>query len=204
MKPISLTLSLFAIFAVFTSCKKEPCVDAEAFESLRQEMVQWYPDTTNTRFVVADRNSITQSMSMQYYYFDSQNIYTDDCGNSYGQYNLSLWYQTSVSPFSFTVNVRGSGNPNDGFYIEIMYNRYIGQYAYRMMQYDLNTKTSRQSDVIVTETDTDSLYGKVLEIQFLNVEQPTQIEKIWYSETYGLYRFADQQGNEYTVLRFDE
>lgn len=197
-KPILLTIRLLVLFGfifAFSTCKNDPCLDLLKLESQRQEMVSWYPDTTQTRFLIVDRNGISQSMNLNYYYFQTENTFEDDCGNIYGSYDLTLNYRTSVSPLNFTVNIRGSGNPADGFYISVNYYKYIGNWVSRTANYDLETHQSRNSDVEINRIIYDNLYGDALEIVFKNTLYPTDIEKIYFAQHFGLISFSDKQGN---------
>ena len=190
-------LTIIGFIVAFSTCKKDPCLDLVKLEELRQEMVSWYPDTTQTHFTIVDRNGISQSMNMHYYYHSSENTYSDDCGNNYGSFDLTLDYSMSVSPLGFTVNVRGSGNPFDGFYISIKYFKGLGDWVSRTAEYDLTTDHSRSEDVEINYIIGDSIYGDVLEIIFKNTTLPTEIEKIYFAKQFGIIRFSDKQGNEF-------
>jgi hypothetical protein len=199
-KPITLTIRALALIGfIFTisNCKKDPCLDLIKLESLRQEMVSWYPDTTQTRFIIVDRNGISQSMTLSFYYYQTENSVEDDCGNKYGSYDLTLNYRTSVSPLNFTINIRGSGNPADGFYISTNYYKYIGNWVSRTADYDLETEQSRTSNVEIKRIMYDNLYGDALEVVFKNTMYPTDIEKIYFAQHYGLISFTDKQGNTF-------
>ena len=188
-KPIILTIRVLALFGfvfALSTCKNEPCLDLAKLESLRQEMVRWYPDTTQTRFIIVDRHGISQSMTLSYYYFQTENTVEDDCGNKYGSYDLSLNYRTSVSPLNFTVNIRGSGNSADGFYISVNYYKYLGNWVSRTADYDLETNQSRNSDVEINRIMYDNLFGDALEVIFKNSVYPTDIEKIYFAQHFGL------------------
>ena len=201
MRHFILTASMFLALLAMVSCKKDPCLDLPKLEQLRQEMVSWYPDTTTTTFLVTDRNGISQSLAMYYYYFATDQVIEDDCGNTYGSFDFSAQYRTSVSPYNFYISIRGSGIPDDGFYININYDRYSDYWASRTAQYDLDTDQSRGSDAEITYFTGDSVYGDFIEVVFLNTIEPTEIERIWFSKGYGIFRFADKQGNIFDVSR---
>lgn len=202
-KHFILIVSILPALLMMVSCKKDPCLDLTKLEQLRQEMVSWYPDTTYTSLLVTDRNGISQSMTYFSYYFDSERVIEDDCGNTYGSYDFSIQYRTTVSPYNFYISIRGSGIPDDGFYININYDKYSDFWASRTAQYDLDTDQSRGSDSEITYFSGDSVYGDFIQVVFLNTIEPTEIKTIWFSKGYGLFRFEDAQGNVYNISRLN-
>ena len=95
-------------FLVLYSCTKEPCLDIPKLDQYTELTKNWFVDESIGNTTFTDKNGINQTLVKQTSdYFASENVIEDDCGNTYGSFNYSIQYLTSLSNIHFSVDIGG-------------------------------------------------------------------------------------------------
>jgi hypothetical protein len=197
-------ISLMAISQVLLmpSCGNEDCLDLNQLDLLKTEMEEWLIDTTGHHITFRDQNNIRQTLVLTDYSSNHYDVIVeDDCGNTYGSWDYSAQYSMSVSPLNFMVNIRGSGNGDDGFYIEMIYFRTLGEFIRHAAVFDLINDESGDSKVRISYKDSMMVeginYPGVLEFWFTEPGTPNDLEEIFFAKEKGIIMFKDWSGNQF-------
>src|SRR5690554_648233 len=122
MKPLQLTnkLAMATLVLLACSCDPDPCLDLYALDQLTAETQEWFLDESVGNQILTDKNGISQTLILGQTYANSHdNSVEDACGNTYGSFDFSIHYHTSISPLTFMVDIRGDAITENGFYLKI-------------------------------------------------------------------------------------
>ena len=195
-------LVLLIILVCTLSCKKEPCINIEELDELAKETKEWYTDENIVNQNITDQNGVSQTLKVSNAHSrESDFSYSDNCGNDYGSFSFSIQYQTSISPLNFSVDVRGDGNPNSGFHLELFIYDKNGNSINRTT-YDFKTKTCRESNATVEILNqyiiNSTTYNGVMKITF-NSANSNEVKTVFYAKQFGVIKFIKGNGNEFQI-----
>jgi len=203
MKQLLLKISLLLLVLFHSACSDDDdCLNIEHLDQLSATAKQWYVDPALGNRDLIDSNGITQTLvvahSDEYIVPDAVE---DDCGNIYGSFDYSVSFMPSLSAFSFNIKIHGSGISEDDFYL--LMNIYYANGAEKKARYDFNTRKSHDNQAqisILNEWQVlNHTYQNVMEIKFTPTQIPSDIQKIYYAQSFGIVEYIDNSGVSYQV-----
>jgi len=204
MKNIRLPGNLLIIILLFiSSCRNEPCLDIAGLDKRVEEVKEWYVLDTIGNSTIIDTYGMSQTLkisSRNTHYSDD--IIEDDCGNTYGSWYFSIQYNTSLSPINFMVDINGSGNDADGFYLKLTITN-TKTVAHKSTTYDFVSERCRENNATVNYIDKITIFGKdyseILEIEFNEALSTNDVKTVYYAKGYGIIMFKLLNGNMFKV-----
>ncbi|MFW5892412.1 MAG: hypothetical protein ACOCUQ_03310 [Bacteroidota bacterium] len=204
-KHIPLKNSWIIVFLlVFVSgCFEEDCLDIEKLDQRTEEMKLWYVPDSMIHKTLVDTFGMSQTLTMtelNTHHWDD--IVEDDCGNTYGSTYFSVQYNTSLSPLHFMVDIQGSGNDADGFYLQLRVTN-TNSHKHQTSTYDFVTKECREKNAradILKQTNIGStIYDTILKIEFEKTFSANDVKSVYYAQGTGLVKFELENGNVFWV-----
>lgn len=196
-------LAILLFLLLVLGCKKEPCLNITELDKYSAKTKEWFVNDSIGNQKLTDINGIKQTLIVSSRYSSThENMVEDDCGNTYGSFNFSIQYNTSLSPLHFMVDIYGSGLPEDGFYLKMtITNTSIGKNKSTI--YDFVKETSRDKNATIEFLEQviimNKEYHDVLKINFKNTFSQNDVRSIYYSKGYGIIKFATENGNEFEI-----
>lgn len=194
-------LSLFLL--IFLGCVKEPCLNIHELDKQTAQTKEWFVNDSIGNQKITDENGISQTLIVSSLYSDfHENIVEDDCGNTYGSFDFSIQYNTSLSPLNFMIDIRGSGLSEDGFYLTMTITN-TNTVEHKSTTYDFVTETCRENNATIVFIEQiytlNKVYDDVLKISFNNTFSTNDVKTVYYSKGYGIIKFVKENGNEFEI-----
>ena len=196
-------LTLLFLFMFILGCKKEPCLDIPKLDRQTALTKEWFVNDSIGNQIITDANGISQtfivsSLNSNFH----ENMMGDDCGNTYGSFDFSIQYNTSLSSLHFMVNIHGSGLPEDGFYLRMSITN-TNTVKNKSTTYDFVTETCRENNATIVFIAqilvSNKEYSDVLKITFNNASSSNDVKTVYYSKGYGIIKFVEENGNEFEI-----
>lgn len=196
-------LAILLLLLLVFGCKKEPCLNITELDKHSAKTKEWYVNDSIGNQILTDINGIKQTLIVSSRFSSThENIVEDDCGNTYGSFNFSIQYNTSLSPLHFMVDIYGSGLPEDGFYLKMTITN-ISISKNKSTIYDFVKETSRDKNATVEFIEQVTLinreYHDVLKINFNNIFSLNDVRSVYYSKGFGIIKFVTENGNEFEI-----
>jgi len=205
MKNLQLKNNLFLLVLLFLifGCIKEPCLNIPELDRQSATTIEWFVNDSIGNQTITDNNGITQTLKVSSLYSDfHENMVEDDCGNTYGSFDFSIQYNTSLSPLNLMVDIHGSGLSEDGFYLKITITN-TNTVEHKSTTYDFVTETCRENNATILFIEQlqilNKKYNDVLKISFNNTFSPNDVKTVFYSKGYGIIKFVEENGNEFEI-----
>ena len=198
-----LLLLLFSGILLTAGCVKEPCLDLEKLDRYSAQTREWFVDDTIGNRTIVDEHGITQTLavsSRDSAYFE--HTVEDDCGNTYGSFDFSIQYNTSLAPLFFMVVIHGSGLEEDGFTLE-MTTLNINNEEHKSTVFDFVKNACRDNNAVGNYLDEltvgNCVYHGVLEIIYNSTFSPEDIRTVYYAKGYGIIKFTTANGDSFGI-----
>ncbi|MFW6352154.1 MAG: hypothetical protein ACOC2E_07180 [Bacteroidota bacterium] len=204
-KNISLknSLIMFLLAIAFSGCFEEDCLDIEELDQRTEEIKMWYAPDSIIYKTLVDPYGMSQTLTMSAWnthHWDD--IVEDDCGNTYGSTYFSVQYNTSLSPLHFMVDIQGSGNDADGFYLKLRVTN-TNSHNHKSSTYDFVTKKCREKNArvdILKQTDIGgTIYDTILKIEFDKTFSANDVKSVYYAKGTGIVKYQLENGNGFWV-----
>jgi hypothetical protein len=204
MKHIPLETKYFIVIfaAIFTFCTNEPCLDMAGLDRKMEDIKQWAVEESIGNTTIIDKYGMSQSLIVSNRYANTiDHIVEDECGNTYGSWQYTIQYNTSMLPLNFMIDISGSAIIADGFYMQLTITN-TETARYRSTIYDFHTHQSRDRVSEVTYHEqfniSEQTFDGVLEIEFRTFAQ-NDVKTVFYAKKYGIIRFEQLNGNVFDV-----
>lgn len=189
-------------FLAFYSCIEEPCLDIPKLNQYTELTKSWFVDESIGNTTFTDKNGINQTLIKQTFdYFDFEDTIEDDCGNTYGNFNYSIQYLTSLSNIHFLIDIRGGVFEGDGFYLKLLISNLNN--GYKSTEYDFYKEQVRDNNSVIKLLPLlkigERKFNDVLEINFRETFSPNDVKIVYYSRGNGIIKFTQENGNIHLI-----
>lgn len=188
---------------LFSGCVHDPCLEIDKLNKYSNSTKEWFVNDTIDNPTFVDENGISQTLIVSSLYsYSYDQVIEDDCGNTFGSFDFSIQYNTSMSPIHFSIDIHGSGLIEDGFYLKLQYSNNRNN-TQKTTFYDFVTKKNRDhiaTTKYIEQTEVNNrAYYDVLKIKFNNVETDSEVNLVYFAKGVGIIKFASLNGNSYGI-----
>jgi hypothetical protein len=188
---------------IFWGCVKEPCLNIPELDKQTAQTKEWFVNDSIGNQKITDENGISQTLIVSSLYSGfHENIVEDDCGNTYGSFDFSIQYNTSLSPLNFMIDIHGSGLLEDSFYLTMTITN-TNTVEHKSTTYDFVTETCRENNATIVFIEQihilNKVYDDVLKISFNNTFSTNDVKTVYYSKGYGIIKFVKENGNKFEI-----
>ncbi len=194
------------MFVYRTSCGETGCIDTERSDYYKNITKEWFvADSIKYRDIVDDTGFSQTLLKVSCNTFVVEDACSDDCGASYNRFMYSVGFRTSVSPYSFSVDISSGCITNwenkNQFTLKVMISNTITG-ASKAATYDIVTKENIEKNASIKYFEDyilDVELKGVLEITFNRISNLSNIKTVLYAKGNGIVMFIDGNGNRYMV-----
>ncbi len=205
--PLKSRILLIPFLLFFTGCIEESCMDIAKLDQMTATLKEWYAPDSILHKTIVDQHGMRQTLTMSSWhthYFDD--IIEDDCGNTYGSNYCSIQYNTSLSPLHFMVDLQGSGNDADGFYLKLRVTN-TNTHQHKSSTYDFVTGKCREKNALAEILKQFDIGGKnydtILKIEFHHTLSENDVKSVFYAKGIGIVKYELMNGNGFEVEEDD-
>ena len=198
---------LFVILAVLlASCGETECIDSERSDHYKNIAKEWFvADSIKYREIVDDTGFSQTLLKVSCDTFIVEDACSDDCGTSYDRFMYSVGFRTSVSPYSFSVDISSGCITNwenkNQFTLKVTISNTISGTS-QAATYDIVTNENIEKNASIKyfeDYPLDEELKGVLEITFNEISSFSDIKTVLYAKSNGIVMFVDGNGNRYMV-----